>query len=267
MGAARPRPTAGKNLFDGPCQLHDFGYRNFGKGLTLRRNEDTRAWIDGRFEAEMKRLCNNNFPHIWQIPNREACFKEAEVIWAGVRNGSFFGNDWSKPLPTTGSPVTGPAPAPAVSLAQGPAAPAGFRYSIALQGFPPATPVSVTCYDSVSPAGFYTFSLTTDGSGAATTAAQCYSGDGPEHWAQAGGVQSNRVSWGGSPGPTPPPPVPPPPPPPPPTYPETTGGAANTWTNYTNAGGYQGPTIAAYATVQIACKLQGFRVADGNTWW
>lgn len=53
----------------------------------------------------------------------------------------------------------------------------------------------------------------------------------------------------------------------PPTYSETTGGAAHTWTNYANAGGLEGPTIPAYATVQIACKLTGFRVPDGNTWW
>ena len=51
------------------------------------------------------------------------------------------------------------------------------------------------------------------------------------------------------------------------TYSETTGGPANTWTNYTNAGGTQGPTIPGNATVQIACKLPGFTVADGNTWW
>ena len=51
------------------------------------------------------------------------------------------------------------------------------------------------------------------------------------------------------------------------TYNETVGGTANTWTNYTNAGGYEGPQIPAYDTVQIACALQGFRVADGNTWW
>src|SRR5215472_14903910 len=51
------------------------------------------------------------------------------------------------------------------------------------------------------------------------------------------------------------------------TWSETTGGAAHTWTNYTNAGGTQGPTIAAFATVQIACRLTGFKVADGNTWW
>lgn len=51
------------------------------------------------------------------------------------------------------------------------------------------------------------------------------------------------------------------------TYPETTGGVTHTWTNYTNAGGTQGPSIASHRTVRIACKLTGFRVADGNTWW
>jgi RHS repeat-associated protein len=48
---------------------------------------------------------------------------------------------------------------------------------------------------------------------------------------------------------------------------ETAGGAANTWTNPANAGGTQGPTIGGGTSVGIACKLQGFRVADGNTWW
>lgn len=62
-------------------------------------------------------------------------------------------------------------------------------------------------------------------------------------------------------------PPPPPPPPPPETVPETTGGATDTWTNYQNAGGEQGPTIPANATVAIRCKIQGFKVQDGNTWW
>lgn len=51
------------------------------------------------------------------------------------------------------------------------------------------------------------------------------------------------------------------------TYSETAGGAANTWTDYLNAGGAQGPTIPAYTTVQVTCAVSGFRVADGNTWW
>lgn len=54
---------------------------------------------------------------------------------------------------------------------------------------------------------------------------------------------------------------------PPRTYAETTGGVTHTWTNYTNAGGTQGPSIASNTTVQITCKVTGFRVEDGNTWW
>ncbi len=56
-------------------------------------------------------------------------------------------------------------------------------------------------------------------------------------------------------------------PPPATTYPETVGGDAHTWTNYTNAGGNEGPTIPANHTVAIACKITGFRVQDGDTWW
>lgn len=161
-----------------------------------------------------------------------------------------------------GSPDDGSGPgssgsSPVVALAQGPAAPAGFRYAISLSGFAANTSVTVTCFDSVSPSGFYTFNLATDGAGNASTASYCYSGDGPDHWVTAGGVQSNHVSWGGASAP----------PPASPTYAETVGGVSHTWTNYTNAGGTDGPSIPAYATVQIACKLQGFRVADGNTWW
>ena len=50
-------------------------------------------------------------------------------------------------------------------------------------------------------------------------------------------------------------------------YAETAGGVAHTWTNYSNAGGNQGPSIAANQTVGISCKVGGFAVADGNTWW
>jgi hypothetical protein len=50
-------------------------------------------------------------------------------------------------------------------------------------------------------------------------------------------------------------------------YPETTGGYARTWTNYLNAGGVEGPGIEGFATVRVACKLTGFKVSDGNTWW
>jgi Protein of unknown function (DUF2599) len=75
--------------------------------------------------------------------------------------------------------------------------------------------------------------------------------------------------------PAPPAPMPTPPPPDnnpapspgPPTVAETTGGVTHTWTNYTNGGGIEGPTIPGGTTVAIACKLTGLRVQDGNTWW
>lgn len=173
----------------------------------------------------------------------------------------------STPSPTPASPSPA-SPNPVVQLAQGPAAPAGYRYAVTLTGFPASTSVSVECYDSVSPGGFYNFSLPTSSSGAAYTASECYSGDGPDHWVVADGVTSNHVTWGSSsPPPTPATTSPPTTAPPPQTWSETTGGVAHTWTDYSDAGGTEGPSIPSNTTVQIACKVQGFRVADGNTWW
>lgn len=54
---------------------------------------------------------------------------------------------------------------------------------------------------------------------------------------------------------------------PPPTFAETTGGLTHTWTDYLNAGGLEGSVIPANDTVQIACKITGFKVEDGDTWW
>lgn len=90
-----------RDLFNQPCRQHDFGYRNFGKGLTLDRSESRRAWIDSRFLSEMKRLCNNSFPSWWQAVNKQTCFKTADVVHAAVRRLS----DWSAPLP---APPSGP---------------------------------------------------------------------------------------------------------------------------------------------------------------
>ena len=51
------------------------------------------------------------------------------------------------------------------------------------------------------------------------------------------------------------------------TFPETVGGFANTWSDYLTAGGTHGPAISPFQTVQVSCKVTGFKVADGNTWW
>jgi cell wall-associated NlpC family hydrolase len=66
---------------------------------------------------------------------------------------------------------------------------------------------------------------------------------------------------------TPPATTPPTSPPAPRTYAETVGGVSHTWTDYADAGGTEGPSIASNQSVQIACKVTGFKVADGNTWW
>ena len=71
------------------------------------------------------------------------------------------------------------------------------------------------------------------------------------------GVRSNSVTFSGSSSP----------PPPPTTYAETPGSVVHTWTDYADAGGTEGPTIPSNQTVQITCKVTGFQVADGDTWW
>ncbi|OJY41564.1 MAG: hypothetical protein BGP03_20385 [Pseudonocardia sp. 73-21] len=95
-----------RNLFNKPCQLHDFGYRNFGKGLTLSRTEETRAWIDSRFRTEMYRLCETNYAG--NRLQRGACKTNADIVWATVRN---TGGNWDTPPETPPAPLD-PTPAP-----------------------------------------------------------------------------------------------------------------------------------------------------------
>src|SRR5207248_9569144 len=97
----------------------------------------------------------------------------------------------------SGSPVLNPK----VTLAQGPVASgAAYRYAVTLSGFQANVNVSVECFDSVSPSGFYNFGLSTDASGNGFTQSQCYSGDGPDHWVVANGITSNHVQWSGTTG-------------------------------------------------------------------
>jgi hypothetical protein len=81
-------------------------------------------------------------------------------------------------------------------------------------------------------------------------------------WVTIGSIRSNTITVASAA-----PPPPPPPPPAPTTYAETTGGVTHTWTDYSDAGGTEGASIPSFDTVQIACKVTGFKVADGNTWW
>lgn len=122
----------------------------------------------------------------------------------GQTSGSLAGTPFVDPaVPICGAePAPPPAqgPPPSVTLERGPEAPHGYRYAITLRNFPPNQDVDVNCFDTVDPQGFYPFTMRTDGSGYAFTQGQCYSADGPDHWVIANGVESNHVTWGGSPG-------------------------------------------------------------------
>ena len=102
-------------------------------------------------------------------------------------------------------------------------------YTVALTGSPQTFDNGHTCYDGIR---------------------------GDTVWVTIGSAKSNVLTVGGSASP-----------PPAATHAETVGGVAHTWTNYTNAGGTEGPAIPALATVQVSCALEGFRVADGDAWW
>lgn len=48
---------------------------------------------------------------------------------------------------------------------------------------------------------------------------------------------------------------------------ETVGGLTHTWSDYADAGGRAGPSIATGTTVLIRCWVRGFKVDDGNRYW
>ncbi len=106
-------------------------------------------------------------------------------------------------------------------------------YPVSVSGSPETFDNAQTCYDAIP---------------------------GDTVWVTIGSVMSNVLTVGGTP----------PPPPPPssaPTYAETVGGSARTFTDYLDAGGIQGPSIASGQTVQVTCRTLGFTVPDGNAWW
>jgi hypothetical protein len=128
-----------------------------------------------------------------------------------------------------------------------------------LQGFPVGT-YSYSC--NFGSGGDQSFSLTeTSEPQTLDNGHTCFDTEsGDTVWIMIGSIQSNTITVSK--------PAPPPPPPPAPsTYAETTGGVTHTWTNYSDAGGTEGTSIPSFDTVQIACKVTGFKVADGNTWW
>ncbi len=51
------------------------------------------------------------------------------------------------------------------------------------------------------------------------------------------------------------------------TFAEITGGSSHTWSDAQDAGGIAGPQIRSHETVEIRCRLAGWKVPDGNVWW
>ncbi|HEY5144446.1 MAG TPA: phospholipase A2 [Solirubrobacteraceae bacterium] len=80
-------PAEWAAIFDGPCEQHDFGYRNFGNGLRLDRTEARRAWIDGRLLAGLRQVCTERYRSVRLV----LCRTRARLMWAAVRTF----NDWS----------------------------------------------------------------------------------------------------------------------------------------------------------------------------
>lgn len=75
-------------FFRPSCRIHDFGYRNFGKGpYTVKAGDspDARKSVDDRFHALMDRKCAHNPPKILPIGNTAICRTVADVFYEAVR--------------------------------------------------------------------------------------------------------------------------------------------------------------------------------------
>lgn len=48
---------------------------------------------------------------------------------------------------------------------------------------------------------------------------------------------------------------------------ETVGGLTHTHTDYREAGGTEGQIIYSGETVEVSCRVEGYEVEDGDTWW
>lgn len=74
-------PASWAVTFDGPCQQHDFGYRNLGHGLRLWATRTARTWVDGRFLTELRRVCAERFAG----RARDRCRVRARAMHLAVR--------------------------------------------------------------------------------------------------------------------------------------------------------------------------------------
>lgn len=81
-------PPAWAQTFDGPCEQHDFGYRNLGHGLRLRPTEAARLVVDRRLLTELRRVCAERFAALEAL----RCRVKARAMYTAVR---LFNAPWT----------------------------------------------------------------------------------------------------------------------------------------------------------------------------
>ncbi len=89
-----PTPEAIDRFFDDACTRHDFGWRNFGNGLTLDKSGMRKSEIDLRLRDDAHDLCrkNDNPKLNWLKTYRATnCQSAADRLYAGVRNWEWRG--------------------------------------------------------------------------------------------------------------------------------------------------------------------------------
>jgi len=84
-GCSGPTWDAALLFSPDPCRQHDFGYRNFGGGLGLGRDEAHRRWIDDRLKSELQRSCNERYSG-WSAWIGPPCRQAANSFHIAVRN-------------------------------------------------------------------------------------------------------------------------------------------------------------------------------------
>lgn len=249
-------------------------FTNYHNASGVGPKIDPAAWVNVSCKVYDPYIASVNPGGYWyriaSSPWNDAYYSPANTFMNGDPWNGPYSHDVDASVPDCGTTAT-PPPAPVVSLAQGPTAPLGYRYAVTLSSFPPSSAVSLACFDSADPSGFYSFSLTTDASGAAFTSSYCFSNQGPDHWVVANGVESNHVSWdavtgGGS---TTPPgsttPVVPQTTPAPTVHGPAVTNTSGNWIGYTAAGSGMRKVQATWTVPTVTCN--GFAGYTAMAMW
>ena len=75
-----------KSYFRDSCERHDFGYRNYGHGLTIAPFDSRREFVDLNFRKDMRNWCAGHRTG----SSLSACYSAAQKYVDGVRLGGGF---------------------------------------------------------------------------------------------------------------------------------------------------------------------------------